>query len=68
MVFEIFVKVIFAIITIFKSSLLGPLNNLWIKLGLIIGYILTLITLGIYGFWFANTLQKFMIENTEFVD
>lgn len=41
---------IFAIITIFKSSLLGPLNNLWIKLGLIIGYILTPIILGVFFF------------------
>ncbi|MGH1334655.1 MAG: YjgN family protein [Aureispira sp.] len=32
----------------------------------IVGYLLTLLTLGIYGAWYAQTLRKYIIGNTRF--
>ena len=51
---------IFAIITFLKSSLLGPLNNLWIKLGLIIGYIITPIILSVFFFAIFTPISIFI--------
>lgn len=51
---------IFTIITFLKSSLLGPLNNFWIKLGLIIGYIITPIILGVFFFAIFTPVSIFI--------
>ena len=45
---------------IFNGSAVGLFGN-WIK-----WFLLTVITLGIYGFWVGPRIQKWIVENTDF--
>lgn len=54
------ISFIFMLITIFKSSLLRPLNSFWIKLGLIIGYIINPIVLGVFFFAIFTPVSIFI--------
>lgn len=52
--------------SVFYADFLGTGGQLFVKL--LVGYLLTLVTVGIYGFWFMADLLKFQINNLIITD
>tara|TARA_A100001388_G_scaffold146877_1_gene109022 strand:+ start:755 stop:1159 length:405 start_codon:yes stop_codon:yes gene_type:complete len=54
------ISIIFFILSVFKSDFLRPLNFLWMKLGLLLSYIISPIILGIIFFGLITPIAIFI--------